>query len=337
MMNNDNIKACYYSYKFLQAWELRKRESQAIDKMIKMLDKGKPLKLRPKYSKDPLEKGQIRLLSSTSSPLEVLLFKPIDDRWLVIPLSDIPYPASELETIFDANGLKPRVYQLWGWFTYPAIALERKSWLLQTIEQAELKEISTLLKSNFAGDTLPDYLKRRCGAKIEFEFDDRLQYESEASRLFQEAQATGMKIQRNEIFTIPFKTILDKRHTFFIENIKHQYAAASDNPPSIPVITGNFEDASSLRFITDLTFAMPPNNSLIRQGDPLYTLIWEKHANIPSTHDIFLYAFKEDIILGPCQIDKEENAIIFTSEEVAPCTLNIFEDIALVLVNQEEE
>lgn len=333
-MSNYTNQSQLYSYQFLKEWNRRRSSEYIVEIDETELEAETSLAhLTPKYSDTPPAAGQIRLLSGTSAPLEVLLFKQTGKEWIVIPLSDIPYPATELEAVFNPSSQKPRVYQLWGWFTYPAIALEQRSWFLTQISREELKEVSVLLQGYFSGKEIPKYLQQHCGTKIDFEFDDRLIYESEATALLQEAQEAGEQIRLEETCLI-WRSKLQRSLLVSDDHYEYQYAAASesDEKQTIIVARGNPENVASVKPIGTLHYAMPLDECVVKQGSTLSTLVWERENSIPDDATIILYDFKHDYILGTCRI--EDDALLYEPQEPAPHDINLVEDLVLIHLDQ---
>lgn len=341
-MSLTNFYAQRNSYRFLKEWTSRQKEVE--ETLTDVTTTTTSLLIKPHYSTEPLRAGQVRLLSGTSEPLEVLLCKEEGEKWLVVPLSEFSYPATEMEVLFGHLDVKPRVYQLWGWFMYPTLALECKSWVLYSIEKDELKDISRALRFYFGKSRMPKHLLPYIGAKIIFDFDERLVYETRMEERFQEARREGRRILQSEkylnIVRRSFNRLANvcENREAQIDIPSYAYAAATETEHYTLLCKGGLALDDATELIHRVLFAMPLEECVIRAGTGIPSLIWEweRLSRLSTNAVIFLYNFRQDQILGKCLV--KEDAIIYEGkEEPLECDVNLLKDVVLVLENEDVE
>ena len=137
-------------------------------------------------SQEPVERGQIRLLSQMSFPTYVaVLDKWNDDGFLIAPFSRFGRPATdeEFKTAYD-GGAFMRVLQIWNARSAMEATL-RRSWLVGTLPKQDLDDALLLWKWSI-GDVadLPERTSERTGVPIYRTDDPRLDYRREALENF---------------------------------------------------------------------------------------------------------------------------------------------------------
>ena len=137
-------------------------------------------------SQEPVERGQIRLLSQLSFPTYVaVLDKWNGDGFLVAPFSRFGQPATdeEFKTAYD-GGAFMRVLQIWNARSAMEMTL-RRSWLVGTLPKQDIDDALLLWKWS-VGDIaeLPARIAERTGVPIYRTDDPRLDYRREALESF---------------------------------------------------------------------------------------------------------------------------------------------------------
>lgn len=126
--------------------------------------------------------GQIRLLSQPDEMVWVLILRPWGEtgNFLAIPFSPIPFPATDEEWLLGGRRAQYLdVLQIWNARTLHALFL-RRSWLVATLNSAELQAANTLFDASLTGTPLPDTLLQNTGLPIFRADDPRLEYKSES-------------------------------------------------------------------------------------------------------------------------------------------------------------
>lgn len=122
--------------------------------------------------------GHVRMLSGTERPTYVLVARRWTNKsWLVIPFSDFSEPATETELKFRIDGgVGIRVLQLWNARSLLEQTLA-KSWLVYTLQAAELDDAITAWKWSVGEGELSDDQIVRTGLPIMRRDDPRIAYE----------------------------------------------------------------------------------------------------------------------------------------------------------------
>ena len=121
----------------------------------------------------PVKVGELRIFADYERPLVGLLYKQVDDAWIVIPVSDFSVPATEQEILIGR-----RVYQLWNSFTVQSAFVER-SWVVDEVALPDRKDLNAALLHVMVGDSISDDLANCMGLPILSLEDPRLEYERE--------------------------------------------------------------------------------------------------------------------------------------------------------------
>ena len=146
-------------------------------------------------SQEPVERGQIRLLSQMSFPTYVaVLDMRNEDGFLVAPFSRFGRPATDEEflTAYD-GGAFMRVLQIWNARTATESTL-RRSWLVGTLPKQDLDDALLLWKWS-VGDVaeVPERISERTGVPIYRTDDPRLDYRREALENFAAFDAGALR------------------------------------------------------------------------------------------------------------------------------------------------
>jgi len=148
---------------FLKEWELR------------VGDEGAALAVERNHGNGdfdaPLNAGDLRLFAQVDNELVGLLYKRLDDGWIVIPTSGFTVPATEQEILIGK-----RVYQLWNSFT-ASNEFAGQSWLVDTIPGSDMKDLCEALLHVMVGDPMRADLNECLGLPITSIDDPRLEYE----------------------------------------------------------------------------------------------------------------------------------------------------------------
>ena len=119
----------------------------------------------------PLKAGELRLFAQGDNGFVGLLYKRLDDGWIVIPTSDFTVPATEQEILIGK-----RVYQLWNSFT-ASDEFAGHSWLVDTVSGKDIKDLCEALLHVMVGDPIRADLNECMGLPITSIEDPRLEYE----------------------------------------------------------------------------------------------------------------------------------------------------------------
>lgn len=119
----------------------------------------------------PLNAGELRLFAQGDNNLVGLLYKRLDDGWIIVPTSDFTVPATEQEILIGK-----RVYQLWNSFT-ASDEFAGQSWLVDTILESDMKDLCEALLHVMVGDPIRADLNECMGLPITSIEDPRLEYE----------------------------------------------------------------------------------------------------------------------------------------------------------------
>ena len=119
----------------------------------------------------PVKAGELRIFADCGRPLTGLLYKQVDDLWIVVPVSEFSVPATEQEILIGK-----RVYQLWNSFTAPSAFVER-SWVVDDIPMSDMKDLNAALLHVMVGDPMSEDLTNCTGLPITSLDDPRLGYE----------------------------------------------------------------------------------------------------------------------------------------------------------------
>ena len=120
----------------------------------------------------PVKAGELRIFADCDRSLTGLLYKQVDDSWIVVPVSEFSVPATEQEILIGK-----RVYQLWNSFTASSTFVER-SWVVDDIPMSDMKDLNAALLHVMVGDPISEDLVDCTGLPITSLEDPRLEYES---------------------------------------------------------------------------------------------------------------------------------------------------------------
>ena len=148
---------------FLKEWELRGGDEGATRVVEREQGNGD--------FDAPLNAGELRLFAQGDNDLVGLLYKRLDDGWIIVPTSDFTVPATEQEILIGK-----RVYQLWNSFT-ASDEFAGQSWLVDVIPESDMKDLCEALLHVMVGDSIRDDLNDCMGLPITSTEDPRLEYE----------------------------------------------------------------------------------------------------------------------------------------------------------------
>lgn len=211
---------------FLKEWELR-REDSGTTRAVRNQDNGD-------YDA-PLNARELRLFVQGDHELVGLLYKRLDDGWIIVPISDFTVPATEQEILIGK-----RVYQLWNLFT-ASDEFAGQSWLVDAIPEADMNDLCEALLHVMVGDSIRADLTECMGLPITSIEDPRLEYERTFATglMFQSIHAEERERVKIGVLDLPmdfFKRIVD-------EAVPCRLAAATDSDSSFMLmLDGNSEE-----------------------------------------------------------------------------------------------
>ena len=374
MMNTDmNVDVCKQnSYEFMKCY----REREAYLASLGDVGASAPTAVsadglpKAQYSEEEPEVGQIRLLAGTSEMLEVLLYRHEKDRdvWMVIPLSDIPYPATEMEATFrtpTAERDSPRTYRFWGMFMYPDAALRYRSWLMDSVSREELRQVESLMLGFYACQPIPTELKQLCGSPITLPMDPRYGYEETADAVHQSALDAAPALQRAACWqrfadSLTLNQAAKPMVSELGEDMKEQlsrltanlrlrngdasgevvYAAATDDvPPTAVMVSEDGAADYTLMGCLDLDVSPEEDERDIAEGAPVQELFWPLKDAAPFENgDVSLCLRKNGRLLGACEVlGGKAPCIRFPGTDHAPEALRLPDDLMLVVTKYPDE
>lgn len=305
---------------FLKEWELRgcdEGSSRAVDR-----NQGKA------DFDSPLNAGDLRLFAQGANDLVGMLYKRLDDGWIIVPISDFTVPATEQEILIGE-----RVYQLWNSFT-ASNEFAGQSWLVDTIPESDVKDLCEALLHVMVGDPMRADLTECMGLPITTIEDPRLEYE----RTF----ATGVMIQsiQSEESGNVKVGVLDLPLDFFkrmvAEEVPYRLAAATDSDSSFMlVLDGNSEeDIRKTCVECDLVTTF---RSINPDDDP-YVYVFKPKTGIKGIKgDVVVQARNRDTleIVGDGVFEADSDEIVIKTTGKVKSAIDKPEQLVLVMVHKE--
>ena len=205
---------------FLKEWELRGGTEGAT--------RGHERDQGNDDSDAPLNAGELRLFAQGDNDLVGLLYKRLDDGWIIVPITDFTVPATEQEILIGK-----RVYQLWNSFT-ASDEFAGQSWLVDTIPESDMKDLCEALLHVMVGDPIRADLTECMGLPITSVEDPRLEYE----RIFAMGGCPVSDDVANDISDTVFCNVLDQLFDKYLrtENDYALAAATDDLNPTVPIL-----------------------------------------------------------------------------------------------------
>lgn len=201
---------------FLKEWELRGGDDGATRAIERNHGNGD--------FDAPLNAGELRLFAQGDNELVGLLYKRLDDGWIVVPTSEFTVPATEQEILIGK-----RVYQLWNSFT-ASDEFAGQSWLVDTIPQSDMKDLCEALLHVMVGDPIRADLNECMGLPITSIEDPRLEYERTFAASLQYVDLA--EIANSGIFEFPLRFW----RKAIAETIPYRLAAATDSGSSFMLL-----------------------------------------------------------------------------------------------------
>lgn len=191
----------------------------------------------------PVKAGELRIFADCDRPLTGLLYKQVDDSWIVVPVSEFSVPATEQEILIGK-----RVYQLWNSFTAPSAFVER-SWVVDDIPVSDMKDLNAALLHVMVGDPISEDLVNCTGLPITSLEDPRLEYE----RKFVANVSENVDVQKVKMRLVGPGLEEEEKNRLWEEYGLRDYAYAAATPdvcPSVPLVAkkkswkGNYREVS---------------------------------------------------------------------------------------------
>lgn len=306
---------------FLKEWELRGGDDGAARAIERNHGNGD--------FDAPLNAGELRLFAQGDNELVGLLYKRLDDGWIVVPTSEFTVPATEQEILIGK-----RVYQLWNSFT-ASDEFAGQSWLVDTIPQSDMKDLCEALLHVMVGDPIRADLSECMGLPITSIEDPRLEYE----RTF----ATGLtvqSIQTKERERVKIG-VLDLPMDFFkrmvAEDIPSRLAAATDSDSSFMLILdGNSEE--DIRKTCVECELVTTFRSINPDDDP-YVYVFKPKSEIKGIcGDILVQARNRDTleIVGNGVLEANSGEIVINTTGNVKTSIDKPEQIVLVMAHKED-
>lgn len=191
----------------------------------------------------PVKAGELRIFADCDRPFTGLLYKQVDDSWIVVPVSEFSVPATEQEILIGK-----RVYQLWNSFTAPSAFVER-SWVVDDIPVSDMKDLNAALLHVMVGDPISEDLVNCTGLPITSLEDPRLEYE----RKFVANVSENVDVQKVKMRLVGPGLEEEEKNRLWEEYGLRDYAYAAATPdvcPSVPLVAkkkswkGNYREVS---------------------------------------------------------------------------------------------
>ena len=304
---------------FLKEWELRGGDEGATRAVERERGDGD--------FDAPLNTGELRLFAQGDNDLVGLLYKRLDDGWIIVPTSVFTVPATEQEILIGK-----RVYQLWNSFT-ASDEFTRQSWLVDTIPVADMKDLCEALLHVMVGDSIRADLLECMGLPITFIEDSRLEYERTfaAGIMFQSIQAEEKERVKIGVLDLP----MDFFKRMVAEDAPPRLAAATDSDSSFMlVLDGNSEeDIRKTCVECDLLTTFRS----INPDDAPYVYVFKPKSEIKGIRgDILVQARNRDTleIVGNGVLEVNSGEIVITTTGKVKTSIDKPEQLVLVMAHR---
>lgn len=276
----------------------------------------------------PLKAGELRLFARGDNGFVGLLYKKLDDGWIVIPTSDFTVPATEQEILIGK-----RVYQLWNSFT-ASDEFAGHSWLVDTVSGKDMKDLCEALLHVMVGDTIRADLNECMGLPITSIEDPRLEYE----RTF----ATGLAFQsiqseeRERVMIGALDLPMDFFKRMVAEDVPYRLAAATDSDSSFMLMLDGSSEADIRRTCVECDL-ITTFRSINPDDDP-YVYVFKPKSEIKGIHsDILVQARNRDTleIVGNGVLEANSGEIVIQTTGKVKTSIDRPEQLVLVMAHKE--
>ena len=276
----------------------------------------------------PLKAGELRLFARGDNGFVGLLYKRLDDGWIVIPTSDFTVPATEQEILIGK-----RVYQLWNSFT-ASDEFVGHSWLVEAIPETDMKDLCEALLHVMVGDAIRADLNECMGLPITSIEDPRLEYE----RTF----ATGLAFQsiqseeRERVMIGALDLPMDFFKRMVAEDVPYRLAAATDSDSSFMLMLDGSSEADIRRTCVECDL-ITTFRSINPDDDP-YVYVFKPKSEIKGIHsDILVQARNRDTleIVGNGVLEANSGEIVIQTTGKVKTSIDRPEQLVLVMAHNE--
>lgn len=276
----------------------------------------------------PLKAGEIRLFGESERTLVGLLYKKIESGWIVLPTSDFTTPATEQEILIGK-----RVYQLWNLFSASNSFVE-KSWLVDTIPDADRKDLCEALLHVMAGDPIREDLQNCMGLTIRSVEDPRLDYERAFATglMFQSVQEEESGRVKVGVLDLPvgfFKRMVD-------EEIPYRLAAATASDSSFMLLLDGNSEADIRKTCVECDL-ITTFRSINPDDDP-YVYVFKPKSEIKGIQcDVAVQARNRDTleVVGEGVLEADGGEIVIKTTGNVKTAIDTPEQLVLVMVRKE--
>lgn len=276
----------------------------------------------------PLKAGELRLFGESERPLVGLLYKKVESGWIVLPTSCFSVPATEQEIIIGN-----RVYQLWNLFS-ASDKFAEKSWLVDTVSDADRKDLCEALLHVMVGDPMREDLQNCTGLPIRSIEDPRLDYER--------AYATGLMFQsiQDEESDRVEVGVLDLPLDFFkrmvAEEVPYRLAAATDSDSSFMLLLDGNSEADIRKRCVECNLVTTFRS--INPDDDPYSYVFKPKSEIKGIQsNIAVQARNRDTleVVGEGVLEAASGEIVIKTTGNVKTAIEKPEQLVLVMVHKE--
>lgn len=275
-----------------------------------------------------LNAGELRLFAQSDNDLVGLLYKRLDDGWIIVPTSDFTVPATEQEIL-----LGKRVYQLWNSFT-ASDEFAGQSWLVGTIIESDMKDLCEALLHVMVGDPIRADLNECMGLPITSIADPRLEYERTfaTSLVFQSIQSE----ERERVMIGALDLPMDFFKRMVAEDVPYRLAAATDSDSSFMLMLDGSSEADIRRTCVECDL-ITTFRSINPDDDP-YVYVFKPKSEIKGIRgDILVQARNRDTleIVGNGVLEANSGEIVIKTTGKVKTSIDKPEQLVLVMAHKE--
>ena len=275
-----------------------------------------------------LKVGELRLFGESERTLVGLLYKRIESGWIILPTSDFTAPATEQEILIGK-----RVYQLWNSFS-ASDAFAEKSWLVDTVPDADRKDLCEALLHVMVGDPMREDLHDCTGLPIRSVEDPRLDYERAFATglMFQPVQDEGSDRLKVGVLDLPigfFKRMVD-------EAIPYRLAAATDSDSSFMLLLEGNSEADIRKTCVECDLVTTFRS--INPDDDPYVYVFKPKSEIKGVHgDVAVQARNRETleVVGEGVLEADSGEIVIKTTGNVKTAIDKSEQLVLVMVHKE--